>query len=285
MWLLRWMSRWPLWLLHALGSTAGVLAWAFSPTYRRRMNENAALAGYGPGVVRSAARHAGRLLGELPWLWARPRQVPLGERVSWEGDALLQQLRDEGHGVLLITPHLGCFEVAAQAYAERFGPITVLYRPSRQEILRGVVETARDRPNIEGAPASLLGVRKMLRALRKKEAVGLLPDQVPPEGLGVWAPFFGREAYTMTLATRLLQQTDARAVVLWADRLPKSRGYVVRVQPGPEIGPETSPEEAAARINAAMEALIRQSPQQYLWGYNRYKPPRGVSLEQLGDGS
>jgi KDO2-lipid IV(A) lauroyltransferase len=122
----------------------------------------------------------------------------------------------------------------------------------------------------------------MLRALRQGQAVGLLPDQVPPEGLGVWAPFFGRPAYTMTLAGKLAQQSGAPIVCVWGDRLPWGRGFVVRVRPGPQIARESTPESAATLINQAMEQMILDAPQQYLWGYHRYKNPRPLDLGQPG---
>jgi KDO2-lipid IV(A) lauroyltransferase len=153
----------------------------------------------------------------------------------------------------------------------------VLYRPARKRVLREVVDSARARPGLAAAPATLAGVRQMIRALRRGEAVGLLPDQVPPEGLGVWAPFFGEPAYTMTLAARLVQQTGATPLVAWGERLPHGRGFVVRISPLTEPLPfeDAHPADAcAAAINRAMEALIRQCPQQYLWGYHRYKTPR-----------
>jgi KDO2-lipid IV(A) lauroyltransferase len=123
----------------------------------------------------------------------------------------------------------------------------------------------------------------MIRALRRGEAVGLLPDQVPPVGLGVWAPFFGQPAYTMTLAARLVQQTGATLLLAWGERLPRGAGYVVRVSAPAEALPTddaASPDThtaCASVVNRAMEALIRQCPQQYLWGYNRYKTPRELA--------
>jgi KDO2-lipid IV(A) lauroyltransferase len=101
----------------------------------------------------------------------------------------------------------------------------------------------------------------------------LLPDQVPPLGMGLWVPFFGREAYTMTLAARLAQQTGAAVLVAWGERLPWGRGYRVHVTPLLAALPPDSV-LAAGVINQAMEALIRSCPQQYLWGYARYKQPR-----------
>jgi KDO2-lipid IV(A) lauroyltransferase len=175
---------------------------------------------------------------------------------------------------------MGSFEVAAQAVAQRFaaefGPITVLYRPARKAVLREVMDESRARPGVATAPATLAGVRLMMRALRRGEAVGLLPDQVPPDGMGVWVPFFGKPAYTMTLAARLVQQTGAVALLIWGERLPRGAGYVVRVSAMAEPLPTDDPTQAesAAVINRGMEQLIRQAPGQYLWGYHRYKTPR-----------
>jgi KDO2-lipid IV(A) lauroyltransferase len=228
---------------------------------------------------------AGKLVMELPRLWLRPREQPITDPVRWEGAELLEALLARGKGLVLLTPHMGSFEVSAQAYAERFGarqPITVLYRPARQAWLRELEETARARPALATAPASLAGVRLLMRALKKGETLGLLPDQVPPEGMGVWAPFFGQPAYTMTLAARLVLQTGAAVAVLWTERLPQGAGYVVRAQPLPVPLPERAAdgsiddEAAAIAINRSMEQVILQRPSQYLWGYHRYKQPRQV---------
>jgi KDO2-lipid IV(A) lauroyltransferase len=182
-----------------------------------------------------------------------------------------------GKGLIFLTPHLGSFEITAQDYAKRFGqslqPITVLFRPSRQAWLSALVSDARDRPGMHGAPTTLAGVKQMIKALRRGESVGLLPDQVPPIGMGVMAPFFGRDAYTMTLSVRLAQQTGATVLMVWGERLSWGRGFCVHVQPMPgdlpgDVG------AAAASINRAMESLVLQCPGQYLWGYARYKTPR-----------
>ena len=246
----------------------GWLAFLLSPTYRRRFLENARQAGYAFAQVRRAVAEAGRLVAETPRLW-----FGRSPAVQWDRAELVEALRAQGRGILFLTPHLGCFEVTAQAYAARFGPITVLYRPARKPWLREVVDTSRNRPNMAAVPTTLAGVRRMMRALRAGEAVGLLPDQVPPSGLGVWAPFFGREAYTMTLPARLAQQTGAAVLLAWGERLPRGRGYRVRLSP---LEGELSrdPQQAAAQVNAAMERLVRAGPDQYLWGYARYKQPR-----------
>ena len=277
--LLTWLSRRSLRLLHALGAALGWAGYALSPSYRQRLRANAAAAGIDAAQRRAAVADAGKLVMELPRLWLRPRDQPISDPVQWHGAELLETLLARGRGLVLLTPHMGSFEVSAQAYAERFGarqPITVLYRPARQAWLRQLEEPARARDHLATAPAQLSGVRRMLRALRRGETVGLLPDQVPPEGMGVWVPFFGQPAYTMTLAARLVQQTGAAVAVLWTERLPGGSGYAVHASALPVPLPENADDEAASAlaINRSMEAVILKKPDQYLWGYHRYKTPR-----------
>jgi KDO2-lipid IV(A) lauroyltransferase len=283
--LVRWLSRWPLPLLHALGTAVGWASWLLSPTYRRRFEANARLGSASAGQRREAVAQAGRLVTELPYLWLRPYERSLAPVPQWVGGEHVDAALAAGRGLVILTPHLGAFEVIAQAYAERWGaraPMTALYRPARKPWLRELEETARRRPGLLTAPANLAGVRQMMRALRAGQCVGMLPDQVPPDGMGTWAPFFGRPAYTMTLAARLVQQTGATPLLLVSERLAGGAGWRIHVQPLPEPLPvraECESEEAhqaasAAVMNRAMEHAIRLAPGQYLWGYDRYKPPR-----------
>jgi KDO2-lipid IV(A) lauroyltransferase len=262
------LAAWPLPVLHFVGTGLGWLAFLLSPTYRRRFLANVRQAGYRFGQVKRAVAEAGKLIAETPRLWFGATPA-----ILWDGAERIEALRAQGRGIVFLTPHLGCFEVTAQAYAARFGRITVLYRPARKAWLREIVATSRSRPNMDAVPTTLAGVRQMLRALKAGEAVGLLPDQVPPRGLGVWAPFFGQEAYTMTLPARLARQTGSAVLLAWGERLPAGRGFCVHLRDWDgELADD--PQQAAAQVNAAMERLVRDGPQQYLWGYARYKQPR-----------
>lgn len=278
--LLHWMARQPLWFLHACGAVLGWLAYTLSPHYRRLLRENANAAGLSGPQRRASVAEAGRLYAELPRVWLRPPDEPLPDPVSWEGEAWMEAAMRSSAPLIILTPHLGCFEVIAQAYAERFGkckPMTALYRPARQAWLSQWQLTARTRPHLHSAPANLAGVRQLLRVLRQGQTVGLLPDQVPADGQGVWAPFFGRPAYTMTLAARLARQTGATVLALWCERLRQGAGYVIHVGPMAQPWSDSGPPDdhlAAGAVNASMEALIRQCPSQYLWAYDRYKAPR-----------
>lgn len=278
--LLRWIPHWPLrWVQH-LGAVLGWLNWCLVGRFRRAVAAQVAQAGLPVQVGRRAVGHMGRMMVEVPWLWFRSPDRPLGALIEWDRPELVEQALAAGKGLILLTPHLGGFEFAARAYAERFGarqPITVLYRPARQARLAEVQMTAREAPGMRAAPASLSGVRQLLRSLRKGETLGILPDQVPPDGQGVWVPFFGRTAYTMTLAGRLVQQTGCAVLLTWSERLPGGRGFRIHYAPLPQPVPPQGDEAAAVAINTAMEWTIRQVPDQYLWGYKRYHKPRRLT--------
>lgn len=257
----------------------GWLAFLASPVYRHRFVAHAALAGYRFGAVRAAVAHAGRMVAELPRLWLG---APLHCHI--DGAVHVEQAYASGKGIVFLSPHLGCFELSIQAAARHWsaqhGSITVLYRPARQPWLAHVMRTARNRPGIQMAPTTLAGVRQMIKALRRGEAVGLLPDQVPPQGQGLWSPVFGRAAYTMTLAARLAQQTGAAVLLVRCERLAWGRGFVLYFEPL-AASLSSNLEAAVLQINQGMEHVIRQCPQQYLWGYGRYKQPR-VDAVQAG---
>ena len=261
----------PLFILHAMGWVLGWAAFLLSSSYRGRLRANARQAEVGTAAQLASVGAAGQLVGELARLWFGA-PVP----VRWDGDEYIDTALASGKGVIFLTPHLGCFEVTAQAYADKFGrhgsPMTVMFRPPRQPWLRPLVESSRHRPGLQTAPTTLAGVKQMVRALKRGECVGLLPDQVPPLGQGIWAPFFDRDAYTMTLSARFAAQTGALVRLAWGERLSWGRGYIVHVLPF-DVTPDEPLAATVARINAAMERLIRQAPHQYLWGYARYKQP------------
>lgn len=266
--LFRLLSLLPLGVLQAAGALLGMLVYLGSAGYRRRLLTNLAGAGLPSALAWPCARQAGRMVGELPWIWFRPAARVLA-RVACDDIAVLEAAERKGRGVLFLTPHLGAFEVTARYYAAR-APITVLFKPPKQAALAGLLAAARNAGAMRSAPTTLAGVRALLRALRSGQAVGLLPDQVPGGGEGRWTAFFGEPAYTMTLPQRLADATGASVVLAVGERLRTGRGWRLHLQAF-----DQAPTPAA--LNAAMERLILRWPEQYLWGYNRYKTPAGVA--------
>lgn len=284
--LLRLLARLPLPFWHALGSLGGILVLRFNARYAARLTENLRRSGLAESpdelaaLVRASARQLGCGAAEVVPVWFRPYPHVLQlvrECVGWEHvEAAVQS----GRGILAMTPHLGCFEIVSLYYAARH-PMTVMYRPPRQRWAEALMRAGRARGKIELATADMRGVRLLLAALKRGEAVGILPDQVASKGEGVWADFFGRPAYTPTLPARLADSTGAVVLMMFGERLSYGRGYRVHIQPMPEGALSGDKQLATRALNATLEDLIAQHPDQYLWSYNRYKQPGGVAPPEL----
>jgi len=276
----------PLWLLRGIGLSLGWSIYLFSSRYRRMMRENwqqALVSGRlgvsgakAKAVLRSAIGHAGLIATELPKIWCDPNSAV---RMRITGMEAVKQHAASGKGVIMLTPHLGAFELSSRAFSLHL-PITVLYRPAKQAALRRLMETLRPMPTMATAPANAAGVRQLLRALKKGQAIGMLPDQVPTAGDGIYADFFGRSAYTMTLPLRLAQASGA--AVFWALAVRTDSGWHLDLTYWEDSArlSEIPIEQAVARMNHALEAQIARAPEQYLWAYNRYKRPSQSQLQQ-----
>ena len=266
--------------MQALGGLLGWCAWGLSADFRRQFNRQVAMAQVDPVRARAAIAAAGRMVAELPWVWSRSASVTALSRMDWDGEHHVTEALGSGRGLIIMSPHLGSWEIGAQALAERFGPQfgdwLVLFRPPRKPWLQPLIEQSRQRPHLNGVPTNLTGVRRLVRALKAGGATAILPDQVPSMGLGVWAPMWGQPAYTMTLLPRLVQQTGAVVLLTWCERLPGGR-FVTHFRPLKDPAwsdSEASVQQLATAMNREVEDLVREHPEQYLWGYNRYKQPR-----------
>ncbi len=272
--LLRLVARLPLSLLHPVGAALGWVVYMCSAAYRRDLKQNLEAAGLrDPRLRRAAIAEAGKCVVEAPAVWLRPLERVAELVVETEGLERLDQAARDAKGVIVVTPHIGCWEIVGQYVASRV-PMTAMYRPPKIRFLEPLLRAGRSRgAAMKSVPADLSGVRAMLKALRRGEAIGILPDQVPGVGEGEWVEFFGRPAYTMTLVGRMSEQTGAPVLLCHALRLARGRGF--RFVAEPLLAPRP-PESPVRALNRSLEQLIRRSPEQYLWSYNRYKVPAGV---------
>jgi KDO2-lipid IV(A) lauroyltransferase len=271
------LARLPLSVLHRLGAALGWVIYLSSASYASRLRENLRNSGLSSSeaefrkLLHANVREMGKGVMELPWVWRRPLEEVLAGVKQCHGWEHIEAAHAEGKGVIALTPHFGCFEVISLYIASR-KPITTMYRPPRWKFLDRLMHEGRARGQTTLAPTDLGGVRQLLKALKRGGIIGVLPDQVPGSGEGEWAPFFGRPAYTMTLIARLIESSGAAVVMCHNERLPRGEGYALHFAPLPIDAATSIP----AQINAALEAVIRTCPEQYLWSYNRYKVPRGA---------
>ena len=264
------LSKLPLSVLHAIGALGVWPVYWFAKGFRKRFLENIKAAGYEKHLSQ-ALMETGKTLAELPHIWGAPLDKVM-ENVKGENCELITEALKEGKGIIFFTPHMGCFEITAQLGVE-YVPLTVMYQPPKDETYRELYEQGRTRGKLKLAQTNLSGIRTMARALKRGEAIGILPDHVPKLGDGVWAEFLGRPAYTMTLAAKLHQMSGAPILTTYAERLPHGKGYIVHFYRF-DGSMEGLPEEQARAINASIEKLIEHCPAQYLWSYSRFRKPR-----------
>jgi KDO2-lipid IV(A) lauroyltransferase len=280
--LFRLLARLPLRANHALGAFLGLLVYYASPRYRWRLRDNLQASGIVDSdrlgrLARANAAEMGRGATEIAWALFRPDEVPglVGERIGWD---CVEELRAQEKPILFVTPHLGAYDVAGRYLWAKL-PILAMYRPHKIFWIDQLLREGRNRgaapDGTNVAPATMAGVRMILKHLKRGGCSIVLPDQVPSQGDGEWADFFGRPAYTMTLVGRLQEAIGAAVVFCYAERLARGAGYRLHLAPL-EMPLPTDRATAAQRLNAMVEKLVRQCPTQYLWGYNRYKRPPGA---------
>lgn len=223
---------------------------------------------------RASVAHTGRFVLELGGIWSWPRERTLALVREVEGKEQVEEALRRGRGVLLITPHFGSWELVGLHVSVQF-PLTTLYKPPRVVELEDFYSAARSRFGAQLVPATPSGIGALVKALRRGEAIGVLPDQDPGHGSGVFAPFFGVLANTSVLIPRLVERTGCAVFYICCQRLPQGRGFRLSYLPASEQLSSGDVEQATRAMNADLEQLIRRAPEQYLWSYKRFRmrPP------------
>ena len=261
-------------MLHGLGVLLGWGALLRS-RYRGRLENNLALAGlYSPSVLFRTTRELGKGLAELPFIWLAPLERVFAMVRDVQGWHHLEAARESGKGILLLAPHLGCWEVCGMYIAHRI-PTTALYTPPRQGWVHDMMKAGRERSGVRTVPPGTGGVRALLTKLKENQAVFILPDQTANKGEGQWLSFLGTPAYMPSLPYRLLERTGATPLLVFARRLSWGRGYHLHILPIPTL-PEGNLPDQGKQVNQAMSELIQQYPEQYLWNYSIYRRRGGM---------
>lgn len=267
--------------LHRLGTFLGHLLYFFARNSRHQIQENLQQSGICTDsaalqhMVRRNMQEIGKSLIESFALWQKPQQELLSWVKPFRHWDLVAQARSQGRGIIFLTPHQGCFEITSIYYGAHF-PVTILYRPPKLRWLGKLIEKGRKQPGVTLAPANGKGVRLLLQALQRGEAIGILPDQTPTKAEGEWADFFGKPAYTMTLVSKLAIKTNAQVIMAFGERLEDSQGFEFHMH-----AIESAQVAIPALLNQAIEQQIRKCPSQYYWAYDRYKASR-KALKKLG---
>lgn len=276
---MRLLARLPLAVVQRLGAGLGQLIAALPNRQRRNALINIGLClpeltrGQALALRNRCLREFGKTYLEIAHLWLHANDQVLSLVTEVRGGEQLQ--RTSGQGLIVLSPHLGAWELAGLFLAAQ-GPTTIFYKP--QKYLDDLILAARRRSGATLAPITARGIRALVQALERGEIVGILPDQAPRADKGaVFAPFFGIPAYTMLLVNRLARKTGARVIFLFAERLGPGSGYRIHCQPAPKAVADADDSLAAAALNQGIATCVRQCPEQYLWPYRRFRErPPGI---------
>lgn len=207
---------------------------------------------------------------EMGKAWLLPVQQTLDLVTEAEGLEELRAAAATGDGVILLAPHLGNWEVfgyyACEGLASNF-----MYQPPKSPPMDALLRSVRAKSGVKLAPTNRKGVAILLGALQRGELVGVLPDQVPADEGGVFAPFFGQSAFTMTLTSRLAQRGKPAVFCGFAQRLPQGKGFKAVVKRADSGVFDADLEVSASAINRSVESLVEQAPEQYQWEYKRFR--------------
>lgn len=286
--LFKLFARLPLPLLHYLATGLGGLAFYTAPRDRDRIRHHLAAAGLdnSDAAVKAVLIETAKSGLELPLAFFRQPEHITALFRQVHGWQYIEQALAAKQGLLLLTPHLGSYDLAGRYISEQLSfPLTALYKPPKIKAFDRIMQAGRQRGKGRTAPTDLNGVKQIMQALRRGEATIVLPDHVPNPaegGDGVWADFFGRPAYTMTLAAKLAQMKHVCPLFFVGERLPHGQGFALHI--APLSGCLNGDKSHDARIiNANIEHWVRRFPTQYLFAYNRYKRPAGAPLPPAGN--
>jgi len=273
--LARTISRLPLKYCQKLGAMVGRLIWLTNSSPRRVTEFNVAHCfpdmnkPQRQALAKQSILHTGKQVAECAWIWHRPISQTSVFIKEVRGEDLFTDAIASERGVIVVTPHMGNWEICSLPLSEK-APFTFFYRPPRNPQLVPVL--LKWRAHLRGMPASLDagGIREGMRILKKGGMVGILPDQEPDPDNGVYAPFFGQSALTMTLLPRLAARSNAQIIYIVVERLDEAKGWRIHYLPADPETLDKDPVKAATAVNRDVERCIAISPPQYLWDYKRF---------------
>lgn len=281
---LRLIGKLPLRISQWLGHSLGTLATIFPNRSRQTTKVNLEIcfpelnSEQRKRLARSSLQHSAQTLMEIPLTWEWPVEKCLGLIKEIDGEELLQEATSSGNGLILLAPHLGNWELVGLYFSSRH-KMAALYSPPHIKEFEDYMIRVRERAGSELVRGDRRGLARLITLLRQNEVVGILPDQ-SPRGKGyAYAPFFGMEVRTMTLASKLLQKSGANVLMTYAERLAHGTGFrlvIRRCEPGMS---DQNPVVATTALNRSVENCVREVPEQYQWEYKRmrHRPPGEIN--------
>lgn len=209
--------------------------------------------------------------GEFMKCWAMPPKWSIHQIHTVHNADILKQSFADTRGTLIITPHLGTWEMM-NAWVCQYTHLTIMYKPIKEKPLNQFVLQSREALQSKLVPTDMQGVKELFKNLKAGGSSVILPDHVPHPSGGVIAPFFGINTLTSTLASKMAQKTKCHLVGLSCFRRSDGQGfdmYCDLLDHSDLYSPNI--QVATAALNQEIERLINRSPSDYMWGYKRFR--------------
>lgn len=270
------LAAMPLVVLQGLGQVAGSLLWWLNTNRRRIAVINTDLClpelpvTQRTHIARQSIAHEITTYLETPQYWLGNSERMKARVREYRNIEAYDRALSKGKGVILLTLHMGAFEAVAIPMSEKY-KLTGLYSPQD-----GVVNelSIQGRSRLGGRLVSTESGgarRQLLPVLARGEGIYFMPDHDPPEGRGLFAPFMGILAHTPSLVARLVRESGSPVVFMFGERLPRGRGYIAHYLEAPPGMDDPDPVKATTAMNQGLEACVRACPEQYWWGYKRFR--------------
>lgn len=271
-WVFKLFSVMPLWLNHWIGGLIGRILYWTNGRSKRVSKQNIELCfaeltqAQQNELLKKSLIETGKGLSESGFVWFNNFEHNASYVKKIKG---LDYLFSESNTILLV-PHFGCWEIAARVVSLH-KPTTFMYKALSDKKQNALLLSVRQQRDLAMATADKKGVLKLHRALKGGQLIAILPDQYPGEEGSILSTFFHQKAVTMTLLAKMARKNNAKVLMTWAQRLEKGQGYELNFKPVDILSASGVLEEDVAKMNQAIEALIRTQPEQYLWSYKRFK--------------
>ena len=275
----------PLWANHALANVITLFLLLIPNRHRRVTWKNMQLcfaqrsAFFRLRLFLLSLREAVKGITELAIVWWRPPAESLALIREIEGEALIEDALARGDRILIGSPHSGCFELI-NLYLSAKTRCAGLYREPHDSGVEALYKQKRERLGTELIRADAKGIRRLMRRAKQGYLIGILPDHQPRRGTGVFVPFFGHDAFTMVLFSKLIQRFDPVVIFAYAERLSFGRGFRLHfLKPDPGIY-DPDIQASASALNRTVEQIARAHLPQYGWTYKRFaQRPDGSVFE------
>ncbi|MFV5591173.1 lysophospholipid acyltransferase family protein [Acinetobacter variabilis] len=274
--LLKNFSKLPLRFIQNLAKSVGSLLYITNSSIRRTTEINLGIA-YPELSITERTRLAKQSVQSQCMTYAESVKI-------WgsEPEFALKQIRNIHHpeifinalknpnGTLAVVPHFGTWELLNTWVNQHTSPV-IMYKPSKNPDIDRFMLEARQRLNATLVPTDETGVRALFKHLKQGGFAAILPDHVPKESGGIYSPFYGQNALSSTLLSKLAAKTQCSVIGLSCLRHDDLNGFDIHVT---ELSTDIRSKDLQLSIdtlNKEMERMINVAPEQYLWGYKRFR--------------